>query len=92
MLQECEIHFDTIQEFSSGGRGDRMTLGTIKLNLAEYVDQHEDEEGITRRYLVQDSKINCTLKVGIVMHQVEGDGNFITYVNQVNCRKDVHSC
>jgi hypothetical protein len=81
MLQECEIHFEIIQEFSSGSRGDRMLLGNIKLNLAEYVDRSDDDEGITRRYLMQDSKINSTLKIGIMMHQVEGDRNFITYVD-----------
>lgn len=81
MLQECEIHFEVIQEFSSGSRGDRMLLGNIKLNLAEYVDRSDDDEGITRRYLMQDSKINSTLKIGIMMHQVEGDRNFITCVD-----------
>ncbi|EED20059.1 conserved hypothetical protein [Talaromyces stipitatus ATCC 10500] len=78
MLQECDISFEIIQEFSSGGRGDRITLGNIKLNLAEYVDRSEDENGIVRRYLMQDSKINSTLKVGILMRQVEGDKNYIT--------------
>ena len=37
----------------------------------------EEEEGsITRRYLLQDSKINSTLKIGIRMIQTEGDMNF----------------
>ena len=40
----------------------------LKINLAEYVDASEaigedDEEGVCRRYLMQDSKINSTLKV-----------------------------
>ncbi|GAM39179.1 hypothetical protein TCE0_034f10510 [Talaromyces pinophilus] len=78
MLQECDISFEILQEFSSGSRGDRITLGNIKLNLAEYVDRSEDDNGIVRRYLMQDSKINSTLKVGILMRQVEGDKNYIT--------------
>jgi len=32
---------------------------------------------ITRRYLMQDSKVNATLKIGIAMKQVDGDTNFI---------------
>lgn len=80
MLQECEIFFEIIQEFSSSGRGDRVRIGNVRLNLAEYVEKSDDEEGITRRYLVQESKVNSTLKVGIVMRQIEGEKNFITYV------------
>ena len=37
----------------------------------------EGEEGVTRRYLMQDSKINSTLKVGIAMKQVDGERNFV---------------
>lgn len=66
MLQESHIHFEVVQEYSSAGRGERITLGNVKLNLAEYVEPSEadGEDGVTRRYLMQDSKINSTLKVG----------------------------
>ena len=87
MLQECDIHFEILQEYSEGGRGGRVHLGNVKLNLAEYTQfpdpqesdaQDENEDGcITRRYLLQDSKVNCTLKVGIKMKQTEGETNFI---------------
>jgi hypothetical protein len=81
MLQACDIQFSVIQEFSAtGGRGDRILLGNVRLNLAEYVDKSDDDEVITRRYLMQDSKVNSTLKIGIGMHQIEGDKNFVTYV------------
>ncbi|KAL9599360.1 MAG: hypothetical protein Q9219_003893 [cf. Caloplaca sp. 3 TL-2023] len=77
MLQESEIHFEVMQEYSSGARGERIILGNVRLNLAEYVDAGEDGDGnITRRYLMQDSKINSTLKIGISMKQREGDRNF----------------
>ncbi|KAL9037876.1 MAG: hypothetical protein Q9180_003472 [Flavoplaca navasiana] len=77
-LQESEIHFEVMQEYSSGARGERIILGNVRLNLAEYVDAGEDGDGtITRRYLMQDSKINSTLKIGISMKQTEGDRNFI---------------
>ncbi|KAE8383631.1 N-terminal C2 in EEIG1 and EHBP1 proteins-domain-containing protein [Aspergillus bertholletiae] len=78
-LHECELQFEIIQEFESGGGGDTKNfLGRIRLNLAEYVDKSDDDEGIVRRYLMQDSKVNSTLKVGIAMRQVEGERNFTT--------------
>lgn len=66
-----------------------MTLGNIKLNLAEYVDKSDDDQGIIRRYLMQDSKINSTLKVGILMRQMDGEKNFITSVSLPHASKVV---
>jgi N-terminal C2 in EEIG1 and EHBP1 proteins len=65
MLQGPEIQFEVIQEYYSGARGERIALGSLKLDLAEYVEgaDGEGEEGISRRYLMRDSKINSTLKV-----------------------------
>lgn len=83
MLQESFIELDVVQEYAGSGRGERITLGNVKLNLAEYVEQSElaaaegDDPGVTRRYLMQNSKINSTLKLGIYMRQTEGDKNFI---------------
>lgn len=80
MLQESWIVFEVLQEYSAGGRGERISLGNVKLNLSEYVEQSDltdGEEGVCRRYLMQDSKINSTLKISIYMRQVEGDKNFI---------------
>lgn len=34
------------------------------------------QEGVIRRYLLQDSKINSTLKIGVLMVQVDGDRNY----------------
>lgn len=69
-----------MQDYSSGTRGEKITLGHVTLNLAEYVDESEmgpdGEEGVTRRYLMQDSKINSTLKIMIMMKQVDGERNF----------------
>lgn len=78
-LQECEILLEVIQEFSAGAHGEKNLLGRVKLNLAEYVDKSDDDDGIVRRYLMQDSKINSTLKMGISMRQLDGDRNFTTY-------------
>ena len=86
-LQACEVFFEILQEYHDGGRGGRVHLGNVKLNLAEYTnapeptveDPNEGEDGmITRRYLMQDSKVNATLKVGIAMKQTDGDTNFIS--------------
>lgn len=67
MLEKSDIIFEVLQEYaSSGARLERITLGLVKLNLAEYVEgsDRDGEEGISRRYLMQESKINSTLKVG----------------------------
>ncbi|KAK4041758.1 N-terminal C2 in EEIG1 and EHBP1 proteins-domain-containing protein [Parachaetomium inaequale] len=139
-LSECPIEFEVVQEFSAGGiagaagRDEKITLGTIRLNLSEYVEESEavlrdgstanalrealtssnqkpahhrkrsslsnvvpaagaeasprssrDDErpaadvqdGLVRRYLMQDSKINSTLKISILMVQVDGERNYV---------------
>lgn len=78
MLQECDINFEVLQEFHSSPSNEKNLLGKIKLNLAEYVDKVEEDEGVIRRYLMFDSKVNSTLKIGIAMRQIEGDRNFTT--------------
>lgn len=79
-LQECLVSFEVVQDYSSGVRGEKITLGHVSLNLSEYVEESElgpdGEEGVTRRYLMQESKINSTLKVGIMMKQIDGERNF----------------
>ncbi|KAI9852380.1 MAG: hypothetical protein M1838_000902 [Thelocarpon superellum] len=79
MLQESEIHFEVLQEYSAGGKGERIILGHVRLNLSEYVEggDGDGDEGITRRYLMQGSKINSTLKICVGMKQTEGDRNFV---------------
>lgn len=72
VLQESYAVLEVHQEYS-GGR-ERILLGVVRLNLAEYAGL----EGKTRRYLMQDSKINSTVKIGIEMRQVGGDPNFST--------------
>jgi len=79
-LTETLVHFEVVQDYSSGGRGEKITLGQVILNLAEYVEESEGvegEEGVVRRYLMQESKINSTLKIGISMKQIDGERNFV---------------
>ena len=107
-LTECPIEFEILQEF---GQAERVTLGFVRLNLSEYVEESEAfvkdvnsplpkrrtsnsthstastnmdayldrnvEDGVVRRYLMQDSKVNCTLRVGVLMVQIDGDRNFV---------------
>jgi hypothetical protein len=171
-LVECPMEFEVVQEFSTsttstsaipgvvvGGGVEKTTLGVVKINLSEYVEEsealHRDagrrasytgsagdrpltstipsssnhlrkrsslsvggstlggdsvlskstasslgkppqeettvdahdahplkpfapdiEEGVIRRHLMHQSKINSTLKVGILMIQVDGDRNY----------------
>ncbi|KAK0259145.1 hypothetical protein B0A54_16020 [Friedmanniomyces endolithicus] len=98
VLQTCEVHFEVVQEYSAGGRAERLVLGEVKLNLAEYAQATGaegppsaggagagagtganglGEEGIVRRYLMQESKINSTLKIGISMKHIEGIRDYI---------------
>lgn len=66
-----------LQDYGAHGRAEKIILGYVSLNLAEYVEESEDgEEGVTRRYLMQESKINSTLKIGIAMKQVDGERTF----------------
>lgn len=118
-LADCPIEFEILQAFTGH---DKTTLGVVRLNLNEYVEESEaflrekplpsaastiargrsssvgvsptnpmrrarksiDVEpasgvvdGIVRRYLLQESKVNSTLKISILMVQVDGDRNYI---------------
>ncbi|CAK3982567.1 Hypothetical predicted protein [Lecanosticta acicola] len=85
LLQECRVEFEVLQEYSAGGRGERIVLGHVALNLAEYVEVHDVPTaaegggggGVTRRYLMQDSKINSTLKLTLSMRHLEGTRDYM---------------
>ncbi|CAK7270106.1 hypothetical protein SEPCBS119000_003917 [Sporothrix epigloea] len=144
-LSEYPIDFEIIQEFEAHGAGrvEKIVLGKLSLNLAEYVAESDSilrnrpeasalsglrdwpdnspggrhsrrrssmsgkasfvpslgsaasgttdfagldpfsdaespvEDGVIRRYLMQDSKINSTLKIGILLVQTDGERNYI---------------
>ncbi|KAH6888124.1 N-terminal C2 in EEIG1 and EHBP1 proteins-domain-containing protein [Thelonectria olida] len=103
-LVECPFELEIVQEF---GVTEKMSLGFVRLNLSEYVEESEAftkdvtspgrkrsssvglspampsrdadvvEDGIVRRYLLQDSKVNSTLKIGILMIQVDGERSYV---------------
>ncbi|KAK5111013.1 hypothetical protein LTR62_005388 [Meristemomyces frigidus] len=88
VLQTTEVEMEVVQEYSSGGRAERIRLGSLKLNLAEYCGEDlapaspgagggpEHDQGVVRRYLMQESKINSTLKIGIAMKYIDGTRDF----------------
>jgi hypothetical protein len=41
-----------------------------------FEDDSDVQDGVVRRYLMQDSKINSTLKIGILMIQIDGERNY----------------
>ncbi|KAK6534234.1 hypothetical protein TWF281_005565 [Arthrobotrys megalospora] len=69
MLSPTYLDLEVIQEYS--GR-ERIILGTLELNLAEYVGRDRE----TRRYLMQASKINSTVQISTELKQISGDTSF----------------
>ncbi|KAK6523304.1 hypothetical protein TWF694_006188 [Orbilia ellipsospora] len=69
MLSPVFLDLEIIQEYS--GR-ERIVLGTLELNLAEYVGREREN----RRYLMQASKINSTLQISTELKQISGDTSF----------------
>ncbi|CAA19306.1 cortical variant C2 domain protein, human FAM102A and FAM102B ortholog, implicated in signalling or endocytosis [Schizosaccharomyces pombe] len=49
-----------------------IRLGILKINLTEYVYVGQD----TRKYLLADSKINATIRIGISLKQTSGNKDF----------------
>lgn len=70
-LQDAIIVFEVYQEMYGGK--ERHALGKLDLNLAEYA---EGSEGAAQRYLLQNSKVNSTLRLGLYLEQISGDTNF----------------
>ncbi|MDI1486731.1 MAG: hypothetical protein OHK93_005992 [Ramalina farinacea] len=101
VLCDSWVEFEVLQEYTSR---ERIFLGRVSVNIAEFVDQDEGEQtaeptppppasqgegaaeekreretagvGTSRRYLMQDSKINSTLKIGIRLRQTEGPTDY----------------
>ncbi|KAI9228391.1 MAG: N-terminal C2 in EEIG1 and EHBP1 proteins-domain-containing protein [Piptocephalis tieghemiana] len=73
ILLPCEVHLSIYQVIHSGGR-ENEKIGTLTLNLSEYAG-HEPK---VRRYLLENSRFNCTLRLSIQMTLVEGGSVFGT--------------
>jgi hypothetical protein len=75
VLQESNLILEIIHEVPSGGKEERTLLGLVKINVSEYVEStRQTSDPIQRRHLLQDSKINSTLKVSI-LHYLASETN-----------------
>ncbi|CAG8545359.1 945_t:CDS:2 [Funneliformis caledonium] len=70
VLMPCELSIKVKQELNGGKEVNN--IGKLLLNLSEYVGLNS----VTQRYLLQDSKINSTLKLTINMKQTSGKVGF----------------
>lgn len=57
--------------------GSTLRAGPANTGPRDGPELNKAEDGIVRRYLMQDSKVNSTLKIGILMVQVDGERNFV---------------
>ncbi|KAL8386943.1 hypothetical protein RB595_010281 [Gaeumannomyces hyphopodioides] len=62
---------------SSGGDSGSGSSGSTHQNDGGTVLHPDVQEGVIRRHLMQESKINSTLKIGILMIQIDGDRSFV---------------
>jgi hypothetical protein len=67
VLQPCEFVLVMMQEIA----GQSVELGKVKVNMSEYV-----EGSVTRRYLLQDSKVNSWIKITAKLTFLSGESNF----------------
>ncbi|PHH58390.1 hypothetical protein CDD80_2394 [Ophiocordyceps camponoti-rufipedis] len=56
------------------------SASTARSSVVSAPDAKTVEDGVVRRYLMQDSKVNSTLKIGILMVQTDGDRNYVAPV------------
>lgn len=56
------------------------SASTARSSVVSASDVKTVEDGVVRRYLMQDSKVNSTLKIGILMVQIDGDRNYVAPV------------
>lgn len=80
MLHGSSIMFDVFVESREDrlkdkdiNTSDRNHLGRVELNLAEYAQ----DEPITHRYLLRQSKVNSLLNISINMEQLRGDTDYM---------------
>ena len=72
VLQERILIMEVWLEMISGR--ERLRIGNLAINLSEYASVKSE----TRRYLLQDSKMNSTVKLTISVVHVEGSRDYTT--------------
>lgn len=70
VLRECIAVFEVLWAQSSSS--DKVTLGRAEANLSEYVNQAPQ----STRFLLRESKVNCTLSLTFDIKQVSGSKNY----------------
>ncbi|KAK9380016.1 N-terminal C2 in EEIG1 and EHBP1 proteins-domain-containing protein [Kockiozyma suomiensis] len=70
VLEGRIVEFEVVNLHSE----EKVILGGLRLNVAEYVRV----EPAGRRYLLENSKVNSTLKITIELRQISGEENFST--------------
>jgi EEIG1/EHBP1-like protein len=64
VLQESNLELEIVHEVAIGGKEERSGLGEVKVNVSEYVEAtRQTQDLVQRRHLLQNSKVNSTLKV-----------------------------
>lgn len=71
-LRPILLQLEVFQEIHAGR--DRYAIGTVEINLAQFTKVEKD----TRRYLLQNSKINATISLTIQLSQTKGSINYTT--------------
>lgn len=69
-LRECIAVFDV--QWAHSDTGDKVLLGKAEANLSEYVNQ----EPQPTRFLLRESKVNCTLSLTIDIQQISGPKSY----------------
>jgi hypothetical protein len=59
------------------GGGTMPSPTTLSTGSAAVGPEGVDEEGVVRRYLMQESRVNSTLKISILMVQIDGERNYV---------------
>eukprot|EP00842_Homolaphlyctis_polyrhiza_P003715 jgi/Hompol1/4344/HPOL_003607-RA len=72
VLQPCEMRISIKQEIN-GGRSTEK-IGAIQLDLAEVADQ----VNVSKRMLLQETRLNSVLKITVSMELVKGDASSYT--------------
>lgn len=65
-LRECTAIFDVM--WAQSGSSEKILLGKAEANLSEYVNQNPQPT----RFLLRDSKVNCTLSLTFNINQLSG--------------------
>jgi hypothetical protein len=73
VLKERDVIFDVIWDQNGT---DKLTLGRVEINLAEYVNK-SSKDGKKTKYLLKNSKINGALALTISVVQVSGPTDYI---------------